>query len=74
MYSRSLDIPHTVLLIYTDGITDVEILILIFLFIRMCVCAFQIFDFQLTTDDMETVSGLNKNHRLLGRYFLNDDG
>ncbi|KAK2180482.1 hypothetical protein NP493_441g02022 [Ridgeia piscesae] len=34
----------------------------------------QIFDFQLTTDDMETVSGLNKNHRLLGRYFLNDDG
>ncbi|KAK2192834.1 hypothetical protein NP493_22g07022 [Ridgeia piscesae] len=34
----------------------------------------QIFDFQLTADDMETVNGLNQNHRLIRLSFRRDDG
>ncbi|KAI0215964.1 Aldo-keto reductase family 1 member A1 [Lamellibrachia satsuma] len=34
----------------------------------------QIFDFQLTAEDMETVHGLNRNHRFGGPYVIKEDG
>ncbi|KAK2183693.1 hypothetical protein NP493_299g00020 [Ridgeia piscesae] len=34
----------------------------------------QVFDFELTSDDMEAVNGLNKNYRFMGPFTFKEDG